>query len=210
MSDSEISTTLSNVSRRDLLAAAIAAPIGMVPARNVTPSDPILRLWRERQNLHARAVALCHQWQDLETSLIRTIGFPQVTVPNADAAHGVCAMSHDEIDKALGSDTDAVEQKTALHAQLAAHQAQWDSEAERIGFHSADRRQMRAWKAEEAATRKIFATPATTLRGIEIKISVMMALCRAGSDDPDFPLPQLRSTLADIKQLPRQPGLPSA
>jgi len=204
MSDSENSTTLPDVSRRELLAAAAMAPLSLTsPARMPDASDPVLPLWRERQRLHAQAVALCRRWGELETHLIKEIGFPKVMLPLAETPNTNCAFSHREIDQALTERKQSAEAKAELHAQLAAHQARWDREARRIGFFEADRQQLGCWKREADATQKIFATPATTLAGIEVKIALMMQLCRTGSDVPDFPLPQLRSTLTDLERLQR-------
>jgi hypothetical protein len=42
--------------------------------------------------------------------------------------------------------------------------------------------------------------------GIEIKIALIVELCATDSDDPKFPWPQLRSTLADVERLRRRLG----
>jgi hypothetical protein len=204
MSDSENSTTLPDVSRRELLAAAVVAPLTPTGgSQTPAASDPVLPLWGERQRLHAQAVGLCHRWSELETHLIREIGFPKVVLPCAESPNGHCAFTHEDIDRAFAMDEQPSDAKAELHARLASHQARWDAEAGRIGFFEADRQQLEGWKKEAEATRKIFATPATTLSGIKIKIALMIQLCRTGSDVADFPLPQLRSTLADVERLQR-------
>jgi hypothetical protein len=204
MSDSENSTTLPDVSRRELLAAAVVTGLNPGgPSRMLEASDPVLPLWRERHSLHAQAVALCHRWQKSESHLLREIGFPKVTVPVAESGSTASAFSHDEIDRAFTTCEPSHDTRAKLHAELAAHQARWDGEASRMGFRNADRHQLEGWKKEAEATRRIFATPATTLTGIKIKIGLMMQLCRTGSDDPEFPLPQLRSTLIDVERLQR-------
>jgi hypothetical protein len=91
----------------------------------------------------------------------------------------------------------------ALHTELAVRRARWNAEAEALGFNEANRQELQAWRKEEEAARAVFRTGATTLAGVEIKLALMIQLCAAFSDDPDFPLPQLRSTIADVKRLRR-------
>jgi hypothetical protein len=203
----ENSMSLPAVSRRNLLTGMTATPLFPVayrfPPQPPGVPDPILPLWYDRQRLCARATALCYRWQKMETHLFRTIGFPQVLIPSPDGRDGICAQSHAEIDHALADTPDAPMIGASLHAELAAHQARWDVEAERLGFAEAKRQEDEAWDREAEASRKIFRTRATTLAGIQIKIALMAQFCTAGSDDSDFPLPQLRSTLADVKRLRR-------
>jgi len=167
MSDSENSTTLPDVSRRELLVAAIAAPLAtMDPGRMPEGSDPVLALWHERQSVHALAVDLCRRWGELEAHLIKEIGFPKVLLPCAETAVETVAFSHDDIDQAYTTGKLSADTQANLHLQLSAHQALWDAEASRTGFFEADRRQLEAWQKEADATRKIFATSATTLNGM--------------------------------------------
>jgi hypothetical protein len=161
-------------------------------------------LWEEWQLLHERAKALCSWWQQIETQFVRAIGFPRVVIPSSDRSNCICAQSHAEIDKALAANGNVDERKrAALHAELAAHRTQWDAEAARLGFDEAKQKEDEAWRREAQTSEAIFRARATSLMGIEIKIALMVQLCSAGSDDPDFPLPQLRSTLADVKRLRR-------
>src|SRR6185312_8640686 len=112
MSDSENSTTLPDVSRRELLAAAAVAPLNPAsPGRMPDASDPVLPLWRERQRLHARAVALCRRWGELETHLIKEIGFPKVELPCAETPNRTCAFSHHEIDRAFAEGDQSADAK---------------------------------------------------------------------------------------------------
>ena len=170
--------------------------------RNPQP-DPILPLWREWQRLHAYASELCQRWQEIESRLVHTVGFPQVFIPLADSVRGICAQSHSDIDQAVASGDCSQEVGAALHAELATRRARWDAEAEALGFDEANRQELEAWRKEEEAVRAVFRTRAATLAGVDIKLALMIQLCAAFSDDPDFPLPQLRSTLADVKRLRR-------
>ena len=90
-----------------------------------------------------------------------------------------------------------------LHAELAARRTRWDAAAEALGFDEANRQELEAWREQEEAVRAVFRVRAATLAGVEAKLALMIQLCATFSDDPDFPLPQLRSTLADVKYLRR-------
>jgi hypothetical protein len=139
----------------------------------------------------------------METHLVRTVGFPQVFIPSTDGSRGRCAQSHSEIDQAAAAGDCSQEVGAALHGEFATRRARWDAEAEALGFDEANRQELAAWRKEEEAVRAVFRTRATTLAGVEIKLALMIQLCVAFSGDPDFPLPQLRSTLADVKHLRR-------
>jgi hypothetical protein len=196
---------LAPVSRRDLLITASSAIL--LPwsdeAGNNPFVDPILPLWREWERLHARALRLCEHWQEIETRLVCAVGFPQVFIPSTDGVRSTCAQSHSDIDQAVAAGDCPQELGATLHAELALRQARWDAEAEALGFDEANRQELQAWRKEEEAVRAVFQAKAATLAGVEIKLGLMIQLCAAFSDDPDFPLPQLRSTLADVKRLRR-------
>lgn len=203
MVDAKNSTSLPSVSRRALLAGTAAAPIVAVP-RFLSPesaADPVIPLWREWERLHSRALGLCEHWQEIENRLVRAVGFPQVFIPSANGARNICAQSHSDIDQAVAAGDCSPERGAALHAELAARRARWDAEAEALGFDEANRQELAAWREEEAAVRAVFRTRAATLAGVEIKLALMIQLCAAFSDDPDFPLPQLRSVIVDVKRL---------
>jgi hypothetical protein len=194
------------VSRRRILARVAASPLIQtvaVPSLAQLPEspDPIVPLWREWERLHANALRLCEHWQEIESRLVRAVGFPQVIIPAADGAQSICAQFHSDINQAVVAGDCSQELSVALHAELAARRARWDAEAEALGFDEANRQELEAWRKEEAAVRAVFRTKAATLAGVEIKLALMIQLCSAFSDDPDFPLPQLLSTLADVKRL---------
>lgn len=206
MVDSENSTSLPSVSRRNILECAVAVPA--VRAARLTieppePYDPVLPLWCEWQRLHAHALELCRRWQEMETRLVKTVGFPQVFIPSTDGSRGICAQSHSDIDQAVAAGDCSQEVAAALHSELTVRRARWDADAETLGFDEANRQELAAWREEEEAARAIFRTKAVSLVGVEIKLALMIQLCAAFSDDPDFPLLQLRSTLADVKRLRR-------
>lgn len=193
------------VSRRDLLITASGATLssGSDAAGNNPCADPIVPLWREWQRLHARASGLCRRWQEIETRLVHTVGFPQVFIPSAKGTRDICAQSHSEIDQAVAAGDCSPEVGATLHGELAARRAHWDAEAGALGFDEANRQELQAWRKEEEAARAIFRTRAATLAGVDIKLAMMIHLCSVYCDDAEFPLPQLRSTIVDVKRLRR-------
>jgi hypothetical protein len=205
MVDSENSTSLSSVSRRELLTGAAATPLLPVatslPQLSAGMPTSILPLWREWLRLHSQAMNLCHRWQCVEMHLIRKVGFPQVRIPNPDQPAGTCAQSHVEIDRALAAVSCSAEESAALHADFAARQARWDAEAEKLGFDAIKQQETEAWHQGTRVSDAIFEARATSLIDIEIKIALIIELCSTGSDDPESPWPELRSTLADVKRL---------
>jgi hypothetical protein len=206
MNDPKDSTSPSSVSRRRLIAGAAVTPMSVTGSffpRSPELADPIVPLWREWERLHALASELCHRWQEIETRLVHTVGFPQVFIPPTSGSRGICAQSHSDIDQAVAAGDCSQEVGTDLHAEFAVRRARWNAEAEARGFDETNRQELEAWRREEEAVQAVFRTRATTLAGIEIKLALMIHLCSAFSDDPDFPLPHLRSTLADVKCLRR-------
>jgi hypothetical protein len=206
MANDHHTTSLPSVSRRALLAGTAAAPIAAAPRFLSSPEstpDPVVPRWREWQRLHVLASELCHRWQEMETRLVRAIGFPQVFIPSADGSRAICAQSHSEIDQAVAAGDCSQEVGAALHAEFAIRRARWDAEAAALGFDEANRQELAAWREQEEAARTVFRTKAVTLAGVEIKLALMIQLCATFSGDPDFPLPQLRSTMADVRRLRR-------
>lgn len=210
MVDADNSTSLPCLSRRKLLTGTAAAPLIKIarssPEESARTADPLPPLWQQWLRLHARALSLCHRWQDLETHLMRTIGVPQVVIPLPDNAAGLRAFSHAEIDRALSNVSSSPEVATALHDEFANQQARWNAEAMRLGFNEVKRQEDEAWRQEAEACAAIFHAPATSLSGIEIKIALIIELCSTGSVDPEFPSPQLLSTLSDVRCLIRECG----
>jgi len=201
MADSDHSTSLFSVSRRRLLTSAAGAPLLPVAGSAQAASDPILSLWEEWERLHAQATGLCHRCQKIETHLVRKVGVPQVRIKSPDKPKGICAQSHAEIDRALTAICSSTDASAALHADFAAQQAHWTREAETLGFDAIKQQEIEAWRLETRTSDAIFEARATSLMGIEIKIAVMIELWSTGSDDPESPWPELRSTLADVKRL---------
>jgi hypothetical protein len=207
MVDADHNTSLSAVTRRTLLTGAATTPLLSAKTSAFRPPpetpDPMMPLWQEWQRLHARATELCHRWQDIEGHLMRKISVPQVWIKSPDNPEGIRAMSHTEIDRALAALPCSTEISVALHADFANQRARWNAEAEKLGFDEIKQQEDAAWDQEAEASEAIFRTWATSLASIEIKIALIVELGSTGPDDSEFPWPQLRSTLADVKRLRR-------
>ena len=207
MVDVETSTSRPLVSRRKVMTGAATVPLfPAAVSRSQQPTEapaPIVSLWQEWQRLHARATGLCHRFQDIETHLMRTIGVPQVLITSPDNPIGIRALSHAEIDQALKTVPRSTKIAAALHADFAARQARWDTEAGRLGFEGTKHQEAEAWSQEAQASDAIFRARATSLADVEIKIALIVECCSTGPDDPEPPWPQLRSTLVDVERLRR-------
>ncbi|WP_371346568.1 hypothetical protein [Ancylobacter sp. IITR112] len=91
MADSEISTTLSRPSRRDVISAALLTVGGAsfnsssaAAPRDGGTTDAAIIAWKAWRTAHRRTLALCRKQQRLESELARMIGFPQVVLAAAE------------------------------------------------------------------------------------------------------------------------------
>lgn len=91
MADSEISTSLSRPSRRDVLSAALLSVGGSsfnssaaAASQDGSTTDAAVIAWKAWRAAHRRTLALCQKQQRLESELARTIGFPQVVLVAAE------------------------------------------------------------------------------------------------------------------------------
>lgn len=191
------------LTRRSLVAGRKATPKAAVESVNAGDHFPdrLGQLWIEWQKLHRQAVVLCHEVQDIEARLLRTVGAPIVRVPTVDGREGAFAHSHEELDKLLAEYGQPLAAGKALHHTLSVLDGRWNAEADRIGYAEASRREGEAWAREANVACAIFSTTATSLSGVQVKLALMIQMCAAGMVDPAFPLPQLQSIFTDIEKL---------
>lgn len=57
------------------------------------------------------------------------------------------------------------------------------------------------WEELQSAADVLFRAEAQSLAGVAIKISLIAQMCSTGPTDTEFPVPQLRTTFADIQRL---------
>jgi hypothetical protein len=210
MADSEDTTTLSSVTRSMLLTGTMAATatwpleygIGAAEAMaDNGASDPALALWHDWKAACLNTVALCQKQQRLETQLVNTVGFPhaKVYLPDEDAT--VAVGWQGEIGEYFGRDPAFADTRVKAEADLAAHQARWDAEDERIGYSVAKREERIAADREQELVDALTATPATTLAGVAGKLDAVLREGEPFEGCTEFPWPQVRSVLDDILRI---------
>ncbi|PWB80181.1 MAG: hypothetical protein C3F11_18680 [Methylocystaceae bacterium] len=197
MADSEDSTTPPAVSWRAILRGTGALPSGK--RTEGTPSDPALQLWQSWQANHTRVVALTRQWQRIETRLIHSVGFPEVTIRLSGEEEPKVAHSVDEIEELL-ADEPEIERETLI-AAFDEQQKRWDEAAATLGFDAVDAELRAALDKERDFTASVPRTKAASLPGVAAKLSIVIQLGEPSPKDTEFPWPELRSALADLARL---------
>jgi hypothetical protein len=212
MADSDDTTTLFSVTRRMLLTGTMAATatwpleygIGAAEAMaDNGASDPALALWHDWKVACLNTVALCRKQQRLETQLVNTVGFPhaKVYLPDEDATAAVWWQG--EIGEYFGDDSAFADIRVKAEADLAAHQARWDAEEERIGYSAAKQAERIAADREQELVDALTATPATTLAGVAGKLDAVLCEGQYFDECTEFPWPLVRSALDDLVRIVR-------
>ncbi|HEY9213376.1 MAG TPA: hypothetical protein VIQ29_11090 [Ancylobacter sp.] len=221
MADSEISTSLSRPSRRDVLSAALLTVGGTSfnrsaagAAQDNRATDAVVIAWKAWRAAHRRTLALCRKQQRLESELARTVGFPQVVLAAAELPSPLRIGSLRQLDE-LAADLPSLcmrrdEVANALHA----HQQRWDDADRAIGYSVTRQKEAVASADEERLIARLLAADATSLRGVSAKLDVLIAVGAAGAEGRHFPWPELRRIRRDVArsaQLQRQkPVAPTA
>jgi len=205
MADSDDTTTLPALSRRDLLGGASILPIGAADALRRGSSDPVLDLFQEWRALDAELDIWQDDWQKKEGVLLRTVGMPRVLVPIPGAADPVSASEPAEIDELLEDLPGTEELRQRLHREFAAHRRRWEMAAAAIGLGPVEERVNLAWDRWEALTETVWQVPADSLAGVAAKLAMVLSMGQSRSDDGEFPWPPLRSVLADLQRLGKLP-----
>ncbi|TKB61081.1 MAG: hypothetical protein E5W81_20935, partial [Mesorhizobium sp.] len=152
MGDSENTTTLTFVTRRQVLAGTIAATTAWPlegnafagdAGRTNAPSDAALALWREWDAVHKLAWRLCRRQQRLETRLVERLGFPCAIV-RLPEREDVTVHSIESLNEVLGKRPDTADLRERAEADLTAHKARWDTAAEEGGYAAALRAEREA------------------------------------------------------------------
>lgn len=199
MVDSETSTSLPRLSRRHILSTLMAtagsAALGGAVAGKAKAEplhDPAVAAWNAWRPASRKALALCYKQQRLETKLVRTIGFPAVTldVPALDGP--VKIMSLEELDDLVSSIPEVRPLRDQVAAELDAHQARWDEADRKLGYSAALEQEEAALAYEQPLAEALFAADALTIPGIVGKIEALIALDAPSDDDDERPWAQLR------------------
>lgn len=194
MADPETSTSLPFVTRRRFLTGTILAtsvhPFQghvMATATSVDPNlltpDPTCALWHEWRAARQLTESLCHEQQRLETRLIEMIGRRPVKHRNRSAAAEAEAASDASCPRAF--------------------QTRWKAVDAEIGYSIAKAAEESAAEHEQRLVETLWATPAQSLAGIACKLDTLLREGEWCESCPEFPWPQIRSTLTDLMRLAR-------
>ncbi|MCJ8142876.1 hypothetical protein MKI84_08095 [Ancylobacter sp. A5.8] len=208
MADSEISTSLSRPSRRDVLSATLMT-IGVTSFSSspaAAPQDGRARdaaelAWNAWRAAHRRTLALCRKQQALESELARTIGFPQAVLAAAELPSPVRINSLWQFDE-LAADLPSLRTRRPEVAEaLRAHQQRWDDADCAIGYTVARQEEEAASDLEEHLMKEVLAAEATSLRDLSAKLDVLIAVGADGAEGRHFPWPELRRIRRDVARL---------
>jgi hypothetical protein len=209
MADSEISTSLSTVTRRRLLAGtALAIAIwphqaGADP-RNppaMAVFDPALALWRDWRVARCKTLSACRRQQRLERVLLERMRCRRGRTGTlaGEGAVGAKARGDDVVLPAGGCDH--VDAGKNAKAGRASCQDEWDAEDRRIGYSEARRAECVAADREQAVLELLMGSSATTLAGILGKLDAVICEGAPSDDSGEFPWPQLRGVWEDLKRV---------
>lgn len=203
MADSDNSMSPPTVTRRELLAGTMITPLpwpATAASPNNTHRDVAIALWRAWKEAHDRTNALCLRQQRLETKLVKSVGFPRATVrlPNGEERIVVWKEQLDELPE---DDEASAAIKTEAEAEFATRQAQWDEADAGLGYSAAKHAEEEATKHEQKLAKTLYATRASSLAGIAAKLDVILQQGQSSKDCSEFPWPQIRAVLKDVKEI---------
>ena len=208
MADSEISTSLSRPSRRDVLSAAVMTIGGTsfnssaaATPRGDSATDAAVLAWKAWRAAHRRTLALCRKQQRLESVLARTIGFPQADLVAAGLPSSVRIGSLRQFDELAADLPSLGDLRDEVATALRAHQQRWDDADRAIGYSVARQEEAMASDDEECLMVELLAADATSLRGLSAKLDVLIAVGAEGAEGRHFPWPELRRMRRDVARL---------
>ncbi|WP_421700649.1 hypothetical protein [Ancylobacter sp.] len=208
MADSEISTTLSRPSRRDIISAALLTVGGAslnsssaAAPRDGGTTDAAIIAWKAWRTAHRRTLALCRKQQRLESELARRIGFPQAVLAAAELPSPMRITSLRQFDELVTDLPSLRAQRDKVAAALRAHQKRWDDADRALGYSTARQEEAAASDDEERLIARLLESDATSLRGLSLKLDVLIAVGADGAEERQFPWPELRRIRRDVADL---------
>ena len=208
MADSEISTSLSRPSRRDVLSAALLTVGGTsfnsssaAAPQDDSATDAAVLAWKGWRAAHRRTLALCRKQQRLESELARRIGFPQVVLAAAELPFPVRISSLRQFDELAAGLPSLCLRRAEVADALRAHQERWDNADHAIGYSVTRQEEAAASADEERLIARLFAASATSLCGLSAKLDVLIAVGAEGAEGRHFPWPELRRIRRDVAHL---------
>ena len=212
MADSEISTSLSRPSRRDLLSATLMTIGGTSfnssaagAPQDDRGTDAAVLAWKAWRAAHLRTLALCRKQQRLESELARTIGFPHAVVAAAELPSPMRIGSLRQLDELAADVPSLCKRRDEVAAALRTHQQRWDHADRAIGYSVTRQEEAAASADEERLIARLFAADATSLRGLSAKLDVLIAVGADGAEGRHFPWPELRRIRRDVARLIQLP-----
>ncbi|MDE1570328.1 hypothetical protein [Aquabacter sediminis] len=208
MADSEISTSLSRPTRRDVLSAALLT-VGGTSFNSSAAAEPedhgatdaAVLAWKAWRAAHRRTLALCRKQQRLESELARTIGFPQVVLDAAELLSPVRIGLMRQFDELVAKVPSLRSRRAEVAAALRSHQRRWDDADHAVGYSVTRQEEATASHDEERLIGELFAADATSLRGLSAKLDVLITVGADGAEGRHFPWPELRRIRRDVARL---------
>jgi len=210
MADSEISTSLSSVTRRRLLAgtAALAIPWSSGTAALDVPIffrfDPVVPLWRAWKKAQSAAISACRHQQSLEHELLARLWHREPGIDTQDRnglleTRAVGDSLQNKERPQLGPDAGIALLSDPAGVTFA-EECEWGGS---VGaqYAEAKRTELLAADHEQMALQRLLATPATTVLGVVGKLDAVICDGQPSEDSNEFPWPQLRSTVSDLRRI---------
>jgi hypothetical protein len=157
-------------------------------------------LYRDWQQANSEAMRWCKQWGELETVLVRSVGYPRVQISLPSSAAAIWVTTHEDIDRELADRAELEVVRTRLHADLADHEMRWDAAVDAVGLSEADRQEVLACERRETVAFRAFSIPARDLTGIITKLTLISQMGEARESDDEFPWPQIVSITTDLRR----------
>ncbi|MGX5850061.1 hypothetical protein ACWGTO_23570 [Mesorhizobium sp. PL10] len=202
MADSVNSMPLSFVTRRKVLTGASIAMLtlrenAVTPGVGIAaPFDPAVEVWRVWQNIHRLTYRLCRKQQRLETRLVKSVGFPHVTI---QLAGGERVTLHSlEMLRRIGSNDPSDPARAKAESDFTAHQARWDVADKEIGYSATLSAEREAGERAEELLGILSRTPATSLAGVLAKLDAVLLDGQASEDVGDLSWPLICSVRDDL------------
>jgi hypothetical protein len=183
-----------------LTGANLDTSVAVAPRATGT-TDAAVAAWHVWRAAHRRTLALCRKQQDLECELARTIGFPRVILNAAEVSSPVRIGSLQQFDELAAELPSIFARRAEVAAALCEQQRRWADADRAIGFSDTRQNEAAAIDEEERLMEGLLAAEATSLRGIGVKLDVLLAVGVEGVEGGQFPWPELRRIRRDIARL---------
>ncbi|GLS22059.1 hypothetical protein GCM10007874_50760 [Labrys miyagiensis] len=204
MADSETSTSLPIVSRRRLISTGLAAstaPFLPYIANGSKGTDPAVDAWRAWDAASRASLALCRKQQRLETRLQRMVGPPQIVHIPADGSKPIRITCVRDVERLDRNDPTTATLRIQALSQLEQHRLRWEDADRRIGYSAALAEEAAAFDYEQQLAEALWSMAPSSLSGVTAKLDAVLRSGEPSEDSDEFPWPQLRLILADLRRL---------